>query len=69
LPKGGSSKGQKGFDTELVVEALEKMRDYISSEFKKIREEMLKLHLDVESKLKDKIDKKDTEIIESKLVV
>lgn len=43
------------------------MRDYIAAEFKKVREELLKLHLDVESKLKEKIDTKDTDVIESKI--
>lgn len=61
-----NSKGAKGFDAELIVDALEKMRDYIAVEHKKIREDFLKLHLDFEAKIRDKIDKKDIEDIESK---
>jgi len=41
--KGGSG---KGFDSDLVVDALEKMRDYIAAEHKKMRDEFFKLHLE-----------------------
>jgi hypothetical protein len=66
LSKGGKNGNGKGFDAGLVVDALEKMRDYISSENKKMREDFFKLHLDIESKVKDKLDKADIEALESK---
>lgn len=63
--KDGKNNGS-GFDVSVVVDALEKMRDYIASENKKMREDFFKLHLDIEAKLKDKLDKKDIEDLESK---
>ncbi len=63
-----SKGGAKGFDAELIVDALEKMRDYIAVEHKKMRDEFFKLHLDFEAKIRDKIDKKDIEDIESNLI-
>lgn len=64
--KGSSKDGQpKGFDTELVVDALERMRDYISAEHKKMKDEFVKLQLDIETKIREKLDKKDIEDIES----
>jgi hypothetical protein len=65
MDKGGNGKGGKGFDADLVVDALEKMRDYIAVEHKKMRDEFFKLHLDFEAKIREKIDKKDIEEIES----
>jgi hypothetical protein len=49
------------------VDALEKMRDFISAENKKIREEFFKMHIEFESKVREKLDKKDLEEIESKI--
>lgn len=68
--KGKDGKeGSGGFDTALVVDALEKMRDYIASENKKMREDFFKLHLEIEAKMKDKLDKKDCEDLESKYFI
>ena len=67
LGKNGKGANGKPFDAGLVVDALEKMRDYITSENKKIREDFFKLHLDIESKIKDKLDKSDVEALESNL--
>jgi hypothetical protein len=53
----------------LIVDALEKMRDYISSENKKMREDFFKLHLDIEAKMREKLDKKDIEDIESNILL
>ena len=64
---GKGKEGKGGFDASLVVDALEKMRDYISSENKKMREDFFKLHLDIEAKMKEKLDKKDIEDVESKI--
>ena len=61
-------KGNKGFDPELVVDALEKMRDFISAENKKMRDEFFKMHIEFESKVREKLDKKDLEEIESKFI-
>lgn len=60
-------KNQPAFDPELVVDALEKMRDFLTAETKKIREEFFKMHLEFESKVREKIDKKELEDIESKI--
>ena len=56
-----------GLDPELILDALEKMRDYIAAENKKMREEFFKLTMEFESKVREKIDKKDLEDIESKV--
>lgn len=64
------SKGKGGnaaFDPELILDALEKMRDYIAAENKKMREEFFKLTIEFESKVREKLDKKDLEEIESML--
>ncbi len=45
------------------------MRDYISSENKKMREDFFKLHLDIEAKMREKLDKKDIEDIESNILL
>ena len=53
-------------DEEMIIEALEKMRDYVASELKKIRDELFKQHIEFETKVREKIDKKELEDIESK---
>lgn len=65
----GKNGGSKEFDASLIVDALEKMRDYISSENKKMREDFFKLHLDIEAKMREKLDKKDIEDIESNILI
>lgn len=42
------------------------MRDFAISEIKKIKDELFKFHIEFESKVREKIDKKDLEDIESK---
>ena len=63
--KGGKT---GGLDPELILDALEKMRDYIAAENKKMREEFFKLTIEFESKVREKLDKKDLEEIESKIL-
>jgi hypothetical protein len=41
------------------------MRDFIAMENKRIKDEMFKFHLEFESKVREKIDKKELEDIES----
>lgn len=60
---------KKTFDDDAVIESLEKMRDYITFESKKVKDDMFKLSLQFESKVNQKIDKKDLEDIESKLKI
>lgn len=64
--KGKGKEGGGGFDASLVIDALEKMRDYIASENKKIKEDFFKLRIELEQKLKEKLEKKDVDEIESK---
>lgn len=52
-------------DSEFIIEALEKMRDYVANEVKKIRDDLFKQHLEFETKVREKIDKKELEDIES----
>jgi hypothetical protein len=59
-------KKKKNFDEDFIVEALEKMRDYIAFENKKTKDEMFKQHIEFESKVREKLDKKELEDIESK---
>eukprot|EP00347_Sterkiella_histriomuscorum_P003865 403362643 len=66
--KGKDGKGGGGFDTSLVVDALEKMRDYIAIENKKMREDFFKLHLDIEAKMKSKLDRTDIEELEKRIL-
>ena len=42
------------------------MRDYIAQENKKMDEKMFKFHFEIENKIREKIDKKELEDIESK---
>lgn len=44
----GKDGGGGGFDASIVVDALEKMRDYIASENKKIKEDFFKLRIELE---------------------
>lgn len=60
-------KKRKTLDEEFIVEALEKMRDYIAQENKKMKDDMFKQHIEFETKVREKIDKKELEEIESRL--
>lgn len=62
-------KKRKRFDEEVIMEALEKMRDYISFENKRIKDELFKFHLEFETKVREKLDKKELEEIESKITL
>ncbi len=55
-------------DEEMVLEHLEKIRDFMLAEIRKARDEQFKQVLDLENKIRDKIDKKDLEEIESKII-
>lgn len=67
IPVSFDDPKKKGkMDEDFVIEALEKMRDYIASENKRINDQFFKFHLDFESKIREKIDKKELEEIESK---
>lgn len=58
-------KKKNKFDEEIILDALEKMRDYISSEGKKGKDELFKFHIEFEAKVREKLDKKELEDIES----
>lgn len=58
-------KRKKKLDEEFILDAFEKMRDYIAQEMKKIRDEMFKQHYEFETRVREKIDKKELEEIES----
>ena len=64
--KPGKAGKTGGLDPELILDALEKMRDYIAAENKKMREEFFKLTMEFEGKVREKIDKRDLDDIESK---
>ena len=64
---GEDSKGRKKLDEEFIIETFEKLRDYIAQEMKKIRDEIFKQHIQFETKVREKIDKKELEDIESNL--
>ena len=64
--KSGKAGKASGLDPELILDALEKMRDYIAAENKKMREEFFKLTMEFEGKVREKIDKRDLDDIESK---
>ena len=51
----------------LILDSLEKMRDFIAFESKKMKDEFFKFHIEFESKIREKIDKKELEDIESNL--
>lgn len=61
-------KNKGKMDEDFIVEALEKMRDYIAQENKRMKDEMFKLRLEFETKVREKLDKKDLEDIESKSI-
>lgn len=48
-----------------MVESLEKLRDYITLETKKIKDDHFKYHFEMEGKLKEKLDKADVLEVES----
>jgi len=68
IPTGGFGEGdgKKRMDEEFVIESLEKIRDFINQENKRMKDELLKHHLEMEGKLKEKIDRKEMQDIESK---
>ena len=53
-------------DEEFIVESLEKMRDYIQQENKRLRDDIFKQKFEFEIKIREKLDKKELEDIESK---
>lgn len=56
--------GKNKMNEEVLLNALEKLRDYIQSENKRVRDELLRHHIEVEQKLKEKIDRKELDEIE-----
>jgi hypothetical protein len=55
-------------DEDFIIEALEKMRDYIAQENKRYKDELFKLRLEFETKVREKLDKKDLEDIEKRMM-
>ena len=62
-------KKRKNLDEEVIIDALDKMRDYISLEVKKIKDDFFKFQIEFEGKIREKLDKKDLEDIESKALL
>ena len=58
-------KKRKKMDEDFIIESFEKMRDYIQQELKKVKDEQFRQHIDFETKVREKIDKKELEEIES----
>lgn len=63
----GDSKKTALIDEEGLQEHIDKLRESMMQEVKKIKDELFKFHIEFESKIREKIDKKDLEDIESKL--
>ena len=63
---GSSSKKGGTMDEDFVVESLEKLRDYLMGEIKKINDQFFKFKIDFDTKMGEKIDRKELEAIESK---
>lgn len=61
-----TAKKHNTLDQDVIFEALEKMRDYISQSDKKTRDEIFKTHIDFDGKVKEKLDKNALLDIESK---
>ena len=61
-------KKRKRMDEDFIIDAFEKMRDYIAQENKKMKDELFKQHMEFETKVREKIDKKELEEIESKYI-
>ena len=55
-------------DQDFILDALEKMRDYIAQETKKQNDSFFKFHYEFESRQREKIDKKDLEAIEKRII-
>ncbi len=58
--------GNGSINEEAILDAFEKMREYVDQEGRRFKDEMFKLNLQVDAKMRDKIDKRDLEEIESK---
>ena len=56
-------------DEEFIIDALEKVRDYVAMEIKKLRDELFRQHMEFETKVREKLDKKELEDIESKILL
>lgn len=56
----------KKLDEEAIMENLEKMRDFITAENKRVGDQLFKFHIDFSSQIREKLDKKELEEIESK---
>lgn len=59
--------GKSGLNEDAILDAFDKMREYVDHEGKRFKDEMFKLNLQVDAKMRDKIDKRDLEEIESKV--
>ena len=58
-----------GMDEDLLLDAIDKMKDIMAAEIKRIEDRLFKMNMDFESKVRAKIDKHDLEEIESMIVV
>mmetsp|Transcript_14528 Transcript_14528/g.14135 ORF Transcript_14528/g.14135 Transcript_14528/m.14135 type:complete len:121 (+) Transcript_14528:1634-1996(+) len=61
-------KKRKKMDEDFIIDAFEKMRDYIAQELKKVKDDMFKQHIEFETKVREKIDKKELEEIEKRIM-
>jgi len=59
--------GKRSLDEDAILDAFEKLREFIAYESKKNKDDLIKVNLQVDGKVREKIDKKDLEEIESKI--
>ena len=60
------SKKSSAMEEEILLDAMDKMKDMLAAEIKRIEDRLFKITMDFESKVRAKIDKHDLEDIESK---
>ena len=65
----GPLSGLYSGEEETHVESNDKVKDIITAEIRKVRDEILRLNLSVDQKIRNKLDKSDIEEVESKLFV
>ena len=63
----GPLSGLYSGEEETHVESNDKVKDIITVEIRKVRDEILRLNLSVDQKIRNKLDKNDIEEVESKL--
>lgn len=62
----GPLSGLYSGEEETHVESNDKVKDIITVEIRKVRDEILRLNLSVDQKIRNKLDKSDIEEVESK---